>query len=132
MHLPRLPLSKAFKVLTPRSRGKKGMEYVYASLLLHAAGRQITEESLRRVLEAAGIAVDEVRVKMLVAALKEINIGEVIKQAMLAAPAVQALPAVAPTATTPTPAPEKKEEKEEEKKEVTEEEIAEGISALFG
>ncbi len=108
------------------------MEYVYASLLLHAAGRQITEESLRRVLEAAGIAVDEVRVKMLVAALKEINIGEVIKQAMVAAPAVQALPAVAPTATTPTPAPEKKEEKEEEKKEVTEEEIAEGISALFG
>jgi len=109
------------------------MEYVYASLLLHAAGRQITEESLRRVLEAAGIAVDEVRVKMLVAALKEINIGEVIKQAMVAAPAVQALPAAAPTVTTPAPAPEKKEEeKEEEKKEVTEEEIAEGISALFG
>ncbi len=109
------------------------MEYVYASLLLHAAGRQITEESLRRVLEAAGIAVDEVRVKMLVAALKEINIGDVIKQAMVAAPAVQALPAAAPTAATPAQAPEKKEEKEEEgKKEVSEEEIAEGISALFG
>jgi len=110
------------------------MEYVYASLLLHAAGRQITEESLRRVLEAAGVAVDEVRVKMLVAALKEINIGEVIKQAMVAAPAVQALPAAAaPAATaTPAPAPEKKEEKEEEKKEVSEEEIAEGIAALFG
>jgi large subunit ribosomal protein L12 len=115
------------------SRGKKGMEYIYASLLLHAAGRQITEESLKRVLEAAGVAVDEVRVKMLVAALKEVNIGEVIKQAMVAAPAVQALPAAPTAAAAPAPAPEKKEEKkEEEKKEVSEEEIAEGISALFG
>jgi large subunit ribosomal protein L12 len=115
------------------SRGKRGMEYIYASLLLHAAGRQITEESLKRVLEAAGVAVDEVRVKMLVAALKEVNIGEVIKQAMVAAPAVQALPAAPTAAATPAPAPEKKEErKEEEKKEVSEEEIAEGISALFG
>jgi large subunit ribosomal protein L12 len=115
------------------SRGKRGMEYIYASLLLHAAGRQITEESLKRVLEAAGVAVDEVRVKMLVAALKEVNIGEVIKQAMVAAPAVQALPAAPTAAAAPAPAPEKKEErKEEEKKEVSEEEIAEGISALFG
>ncbi|MCC6014703.1 MAG: 50S ribosomal protein P1 [Desulfurococcaceae archaeon] len=108
------------------------MEYIYASLLLHAAGRQITEESLKRVLEAAGVAVDEVRVKMLVAALKEVNIGEVIKQAMVAAPAVQALPAAPTAAATPAPAPEKKEERKEEKKEVSEEEIAEGISALFG
>ena len=109
------------------------MEYIYASLLLHAAGRQITEESLKRVLEAAGVAVDEVRVKMLVAALKEVNIGEVIKQAMVAAPTVQALPAAPTAAAAPAPAPEKKEErKEEEKKEVSEEEIAEGISALFG
>jgi len=108
------------------------MEYVYASLLLHAAGRQITEDALRRVLEAAGVAVDEVRVKMLVAALREINISEVIRQAMVAAPAVQALPAAAPAATAaPAPAPEEKEE-EEEKKEVSEEEIAEGIAALFG
>jgi large subunit ribosomal protein L12 len=115
------------------SRGKRGVEYIYASLLLHAAGRQITEESLKKVLEAAGVAVDEVRVRMLVAALKEINIGEVIKQAMVAAPGVQALPAAPTAAAAQTPAPEKKEERrEEEKKEVTEEEIAEGISALFG
>lgn len=110
------------------------MEYVYASLLLHAAGKEISEESIRRVLDAAGIKADEVRVKMLVAALKEINIDEVLKQAT-AVPAVAAAPVAtqAPTAApAQQPAPAKEEGAEEEKKEVTEEEIAEGISSLFG
>ncbi len=110
------------------------MEYVYASLLLHTAGKEISEENLRRVLDAAGVKVDEVRVKMLVAALKEINIDEVLKQAS-AAPALPAAPA-ATQATVPAPqqaqpAPAKAEEEKEEK-EVSEEEIAEGISSLFG
>ncbi len=109
------------------------MEYVYASLLLHTAGKEISEENLRRVLDAAGVKVDEVRVKMLVAALKEINIDEVLKQAS-AAPAVPAAPVVAqaaaPAPQQAQPAPAKAEE--EEKKEVSEEEIAEGISSLFG
>ncbi|MEM2021883.1 MAG: 50S ribosomal protein P1 [Zestosphaera sp.] len=109
------------------------MEYVYASLLLHTAGKEISEESIRRVLDAAGVKVDEVRVKMLVAALKEINIDEVLKQAMT--PAVMATPIAASTPATPAqqPVPAKEEAKEEEeKKEVSEEEIAEGISSLFG
>ncbi len=110
------------------------MEYIYASLLLHSAGKEISEESLKKVLEAAGIAVDEVRVKMVVAALKEVNIGDIIRQATTLAPAVPAQPAaatsLAPTQAGAKPSEEKKEE--EEKKEVSEEEIAEGISALFG
>ncbi len=109
------------------------MEYVYAVLLLHAAKQDITEENLKKVLEAAGIAVDEVRLKALVAAVKEINIDEVIKSAT-AAPIA---PAVAVAAAAPQPAaqPEKAEEKkeEEEKKEtVSEEQLAEGLAALFG
>ena len=55
------------------------MEYVYASLLLHYAGKPINEENVRKVLEAAGIAIDEVKIKALVAALKEVNIDEAIK-----------------------------------------------------
>ncbi|MEM4048893.1 MAG: 50S ribosomal protein P1 [Zestosphaera sp.] len=109
------------------------MEYVYASLLLHTAGKEVNEENLRRVLEAAGIRADDVRVKMLVAALKEINIDEVLKQASMA-PAVPVTPvtvqAAAPTPQQAQPTPAKAEE--EEKKEVSEEEIAEGISSLFG
>ncbi|HIQ03943.1 MAG TPA: 50S ribosomal protein P1 [Desulfurococcales archaeon] len=108
------------------------MEYVYASLLLHSAGKEINEENVRKVLEAAGIEVDEVRLKALVAALKNINIDEAIKTAVpMAAPA--AVPAEAP-AEKKEKAEEKKEEekKEEEKKEVSEEEIAAGLEALFG
>ncbi len=108
------------------------MEYVYASLLLHSAGKEINEENVRKVLEAAGIEVDEVRLKALVAALKNINIDEAIKTAAVpvaAAPAVA--PAEAPAEKKEEAAEEKKEE-EEEKKEMSEEEIAAGLEALFG
>ena len=107
------------------------MEYVYAVLLLHAAKKDITEDNVKKVLEAAGIAVDEVRLKALVAAVKEINIDEVIKSAAIT-------PAVAPAPVAPAgaaPAEEKREEKteeEEKKEEVSEEQLAEGLAALFG
>ncbi len=107
------------------------MEYVYATLLLHSAGKEVNEENLRKILEVAGIQVDEARIKMVVAALKEVNIDEVIKQAT----AMPVAPAVAPAQVPQpqaAPAEEKKEEEEEEKEEVSEEEIAEGISSLFG
>ncbi len=107
------------------------MEYVYAALLLHQAGKSITEEAIKSILQAAGIEVDEIKVKALCAALKEVNIDEAIKGAVL--PAVA--PAITPQPTTapPTPAEERKEEKKEEKKEeVSEETIAEGLASLFG
>ena len=106
------------------------MEYVYAALLLHQAGKSITEEAIKSILRAAGIEVDEIKVKALCAALKEVNIDEAIRGAVL--PAVA--PAITPQPTTapPTPAEEKKEEKEEKKEEVSEETIAEGLASLFG
>jgi len=103
------------------------MEYVYAVLLLHKAGKQINEENLKKVLVAAGINPDEVRVKSLVAAVSEVNIDEVLKSAT-------AMPLAVTTATTtPAVAAETKpaeEKKKEEKKE--EEEALAGLSALFG
>lgn len=71
------------------------MEYIYASLMLHSAGKEINEENLRKVLEAAGIQVDEVRLKAVVAALKEINIDEVIKSATAMPVAPVGVPAAA-------------------------------------
>jgi len=101
------------------------MEYLYASLLLHSLGQKITEENVKKVLEAAGAKPDEAKVKALVTALEGVNIDEVIKQA--------AMPVAV---AAPTPAEAKPEEKKEEKKEEEEakkaEEAAEGLGALFG
>lgn len=106
------------------------IEYIYATLLLYKAGKEINEENLKRVLEAAGIEVDEIRVKSLVTAVKNIDIGRVLEQTM-ATP----VPAVSVAPTTRAPVEEKKEEEKEEKeesKELSEEALAEGFASLFG
>lgn len=105
-----------------------GLEYVYAALLLHEAGREISEESVSSVLKAAGLEPDPGLVRRLVDAVSKVDIEEVIKSAA-AAPAVPAAAAPAP----PAPAEEKPEEEKEEKKEEVEEEAAiAGLASLFG
>lgn len=105
------------------------MEYVYAALLLHKAGKKVEEGSVKKVLESAGVAVDDARVKALVAALEGVNIDEAIKKsAVVAAPVAVGAPA-AGAAAGPSPADEKKKAEEAKKKE---EEAAAGLGALFG
>ena len=106
------------------------MEYIYAAMLLHKAGKDINEENLTQVLTAAGINPDAVRVKAVVASLAEVDIDEAIKSAptMMAAPAA---PAAAPAAEEAKPKEEEKKKKEEEEKK-KEEEALEGLGALFG
>lgn len=108
------------------------MEYVYAAMLLHKAGKAINEENLAQVLKAAGINVDAVRVKALVASLAEVNIDEVIKSAptMITGQASSAAAAAAP-AQEAKPKEEEKKKKEEEEK-AREEAALEGLGALFG
>jgi len=104
------------------------MEYVYAAMLLHKAGKEITEESLSKVLEAAGVNVDPIRVKSLVAALEGVDIEEAIKSAALAPVA-----APAPAAGSAEAGGEEKEEKKKaEEEEAKEEEALEGLASLFG
>jgi large subunit ribosomal protein L12 len=107
------------------------MENIYAAMLLHKAGKEISEESVTKVLEAAGLTVDAVQVKALVASLSEVNIDEAIK----AAPTMMAAaPVVAPAAGEAKPAaaaPEDKKKKAEEEK-AKEEAALEGLGALFG
>jgi len=99
------------------------VEYVYSALLLHSAGKEISEEAITNVIKAAGIEPDAAKVKALVASLKEVNIDEALQKAV----AVQAAqPAQAATEQKPA---EEEKPKEEEK---TEEEAAGGLSALFG
>jgi len=101
------------------------MEYVYAAMMIHKAGGTINEETVTKVLTAAGVKVDEVRVKALVAALDGVNIDEAIEKA-----AVSAAP-VAAAAPAESAGEAKTEEKKEEKKE-DEAEAAAGLGALFG
>jgi large subunit ribosomal protein L12 len=104
------------------------MEYVYGALLLNAAGKPIDEKSLSGVLTAAGVAPDVARVKALIASLEGVNLAEVLAKAeSFAAPAPAAAPAEKKEAKG-----EKKEEEKKEEKGVSEEEAAEGLSALFG
>lgn len=107
------------------------MEYIYAAMLLHKAGKEINEANVSNVLTAAGINVDSVRVKALVASLSEVNIDEAIKSAptmMAAAPAAPA--ATAAPATEQKPKEDEKKKAEEEK--AKEEAALEGLGALFG
>jgi large subunit ribosomal protein L12 len=102
------------------------MEYIYAAMLLHKAGHQINEASVKKVIEAAGLKADEARIKSLVAALDGVNIEETIKNASMPVAA-----APAHTVSKDDAKGEKKEEKKKEEK-VSEEEAAAGLGALFG
>ncbi len=105
------------------------MEYIYGALLLHAAGKGVTEDAVTKVLKAADVKVDPSRVKALTTSLEGVDIDEALKASF-------AMPAAAPAAAAPAAAHEgKKEEKKEEKpeeKKVSEEDAAAGLSALFG
>lgn len=101
------------------------MEYVYAALLLHRLKKDITEENVKKVVQATGVPPDEIKVKALVSALSEVNIEEAIKTP-IAAPVATATPPATQTAGSPAAA--KQEEKEEKK----EEEALAGLSSLFG
>jgi large subunit ribosomal protein L12 len=107
------------------------MEYVYAAMLLHKAGKEINDQNLTQVLTAAGINADVVRVKALIASLAEVKIDEAIKSA----PTMMAAPAAAPAAAAPQaeakPKEEDKKKKEDEDKK-KEEAALEGLGALFG
>ncbi len=100
------------------------MEYIYAAMLLHNAGKEITESAVESVLNAAGIKPDSVRVKALVAALSEVDIDEALKAPVFTTAA--AAPAAAPAAA------EEQEEEKPEEEEKKEEEDLQGLSALFG
>ncbi|MCL4381597.1 50S ribosomal protein P1 [Candidatus Marsarchaeota archaeon] len=98
------------------------MEYIYAALLLDAAGKEINESNLLEVIKAAGIAPDEAQAKTVVSSLKDVNIKEVIKNAQN----VQ----VQPQQASHHEEHAKKEEKKEEKK--SDEEAVAGLASLFG
>jgi large subunit ribosomal protein L12 len=95
------------------------MEYIYAALLLHKLGQEVSEDNLKKVISATGAQVDESKVKVLVASLKDVNIDDQLANASIAA-----APAAGGEAAGDAPKEEKKEEPKAE--------AAEGLASLFG
>ena len=106
------------------------MEYIYSAMLLHSAGKKVTEEGIKKILTAAGVKADDARIKALTASLEGVNIEDAIKTAAVP---VAAAPAASEKDTSKDEKKkEDKKEKEEEEEEVSEEEAAAGLGALFG
>jgi large subunit ribosomal protein L12 len=112
------------------------MEYVYAALILNESGEEINEDNVTDVLEAAGVDVEESRVKALVAALEDVDIEEAVETAA-AAPA----PAAGGSAGGDVEAADDDDEDdggeeeaaaEEEDDDEEEESSGEGLGELFG
>jgi large subunit ribosomal protein L12 len=100
------------------------MEYIYATLMLDALKKEVTEENLKRIIEAAGATPDEIQIKQLLAALEGVDIKDAVKTA--------AVPMAAAAGPAPAAAATPKEEAKEEEEEAKEEEALEGLGALFG
>ena len=102
------------------------MEYVYAAMLLHSAGKGIDDKAVSSVLKAAGVEADGARVTALVASLNEVDIDEAMATAVAVASA-------APSASSGG-APSEAAPAEDEAAEEPEEDAGgfEGLGSLFG
>ncbi len=100
------------------------MEYVYAAMLLNSLGKEINEDALKKVISATGAQPDDAQIKVVVSALKDVDINKIIEEAQNAQ-----------IAQASAPAEQKNEgKKEEPHKDETKsaEEAAAGLSSLFG
>ena len=97
------------------------MEYIYAALLLHKLGKEVSEGAVKSIVKAAGADVDDSKIKSLIASLKGVDIESELANASLVS--------AAPAASNAAPAEEKKEAPKKEEKKAA---AAEGLSSLFG
>ena len=70
------------------------MESVYAALILHKAGKSITESAVEKILKAAGVTPDKASLSKLISGLKGSDINSILASAagapVMAAPAAGA------------------------------------------
>jgi large subunit ribosomal protein L12 len=90
---------------------------IYAALLLHKSGEPITEANVSRVLKCSHLLINDIEIKQMVEALKDVNIDD----ALSAVPTQSQPPAPPPSGAT--------EIVKEEEKEDTE---MGGLDTLFG
>lgn len=105
------------------------MELVYAALTLHEAGKEVNEENLEAIVDAADLDVDDSEIKALVAALEDVDMEEAMETAVAAggAPA----PSGGSEDSGESDDEEADEEEGDDKDEADEDEAAEGLGDLF-
>ncbi|MFB6208757.1 MAG: 50S ribosomal protein P1 [Candidatus Nanohaloarchaea archaeon] len=105
------------------------MELVYAALTLHEAGKEVNEENLQSIVDAADLDVEDTEIKAIVAALEDVD----IEDAMETAVAGGAAPAASGGSTEEDSEEAEEEEADEEPEDegADEEEAAEGLGDLF-
>lgn len=114
------------------------MEYVYAALILHEADRELSEENVTEVLEAANVDVDTSRVRALIAALEDVDIDEAIAESSFAAPAAgpaagaTAAPEAGDAAEADAEAEDAAAEEADAEEEDEDEDAGAGLGELFG
>jgi large subunit ribosomal protein L12 len=102
------------------------MELVYAALTLSEADKEINEENLQDIVDAAGLDVEDSEVAALVAALEDVDIQEAMETAV----AGGAAPAPSGDESSDE-AEEEEAEEEEEDEEDGDDEAAEGLGNMF-
>ena len=108
------------------------MEYIYSAMLLHSAGKKVTEENVKKVLTAAGVKADDAKIKALTASLEGVDIEDAIKTAAVPVAAAPAATSGGDATAEEGKSEGKKKEKKKEEEDVSEEEAAAGLGALFG
>ena len=103
------------------------MELIYAALTLSEADKEITEDNLQDIVDAAGLDVEDSEIAALVAALEDVDIQEAMETAVAGGGA-----APAPSGDDSADEEEEAEEEEEDEDEgADEEEAAEGLGNMF-
>lgn len=107
------------------------MELVYAALTLHEAGKEVTEDNLEAIVDAADLDVDDSEIAALVAALEDVDIEEAMEAQV--ATGGGAAPSGGSDASTEEESDDEEadEADEESEDEADEEEAAEGLGELF-
>lgn len=99
---------------------------VYAALILHDDGIEITSEKLTTVIKAAGLEIEPIWANIFAKALEGKNVADYIKNITSGCAAPAAASAAAPAAAAKG-ADKKEEKKKEEVKEESDEEMGFGL-----
>ncbi len=102
------------------------MELIYAALTLHEAGKEVNEDNLESIVDAADLDVEDSEIKALVAALEDVDIEEAMETAVAAGGA-----SAAPSGDSANEEEEDEAEEEEEEEDTSEEDAAEGLGSMF-